>query len=86
MRSRAKVRAEPRADDQGLATSYVASDRNEAGRSRILKAYFEPLLIGSSLPPVPLFLSPGESVDVPLDETYMRAFAGLGRSVKRTLA
>src|SRR5206468_548871 len=39
------------------------------------EAFVEPVAIGDALPELPLFLTPKEYIDVPLEETYMAAFA-----------
>lgn len=43
------------------------------------RAYLASLSVGESLPVMPLFLRPGAHVEVPLEETYQRAFAGVPR-------
>ncbi len=40
-------------------------------------AYVEPVGVGMDLPPMPLFLMPGYSVDVPLEATYRAAWDAL---------
>ena len=42
-------------------------------------AYFQPLAVGERLPNMPLFLTADLYVDVPLEQTYMAAFAGVPR-------
>jgi hypothetical protein len=42
-------------------------------------AYVEPAAVGASLTPMPLFLSGSRYVSVPLEETYLTAFAGVPR-------
>ena len=39
-----------------------------------LRAYVEPVAVGSRLPDMPLFIAPGRHVLVPLEETYQMAF------------
>jgi len=39
-------------------------------------AFVEPLAVGDPIPDMPLFLTPGEYVNVPLGETYAQAWAG----------
>jgi len=41
------------------------------------KAYIEPTSVGASLIDMPLFLTPGRYINVPLDETYRAAYAGV---------
>ena len=69
-----------RETDQGLAASYVSG-----GPGRMRKAYLQPLTVGKPLPEMPVFLTPGTYVSLPLESTYGQAFAGVGRSVRRTL-
>ena len=71
---------EPRDATQGLAASYVSG-----GLGRMKTAYLEPLDIGRPLPEMPVFLTPGTYVNLPLEPTYGQAFAGVGRSVRRIL-
>jgi len=40
-----------------------------------LTCYVEPTAVGNALQPMPLFLTPRRYVSVPLEESYMRAFA-----------
>jgi hypothetical protein len=47
----------------------------EAGANK--NAYVEPLAVGMSLPPMPLFLRPGCHVKVPLEDTYQSAWLGV---------
>ena len=44
-----------------------------------VRAYVEPLRIGSELRPMPLYLEPGGYVLVPLERTYTDAFAAMPR-------
>lgn len=39
------------------------------------RCYVEPLAVGTALPDMPLFLKPGASVDVPLEVSYLAAWA-----------
>jgi hypothetical protein len=41
------------------------------------KAYVEPVAVGDTLPDMPLFLLPGGHVMVPLEKTYLAAWAGV---------
>jgi hypothetical protein len=44
----------------------------EAGS--MIRAFVEPIAVGDSLIDMPLFLEPGQHVDVPIEETYRLAF------------
>ncbi|HKB05362.1 MAG TPA: DUF4058 family protein [Gemmataceae bacterium] len=44
-----------------------------------VRAYVQPVGVGELLPDMPLFLEPGQHVPVPLEETYMAAFAAVPR-------
>ena len=44
-----------------------------------VRAYVEPVAVGSVLTEMPLFLEPGAHVLVPLESTYGRAFAAMPR-------
>ncbi len=48
-------------------------------------AYVEPVAVGDSLTPMPLFLNPESYVTVPLEESYMAAFRGVPRRWQRVL-
>ncbi len=41
------------------------------------QAFVEPLAVGDRLPDLPIFLTPNQYVDVPLEATYVAAFADL---------
>jgi len=45
--------------------------------SVVVRAFVEPLAVGDSLTDMPLFLEPGGHVLVPLEKTYVGAFAAL---------
>lgn len=49
------------------------------------RAYLEPTAVGRELIEMPLFLEPEIYVNVPLEETYMRAFQGLPRKYRELL-
>ena len=49
------------------------------------RAYIEPVAVGDSLPPMPLFLAPGAHVLVPLEAAYQTAFAGMPRRWRSVL-
>ena len=63
------------------ATSSLAAVSYEAAPPSTeppqLRAYIEPLSVGESLPPMPLFLDRGQHVLTPLEETYQLAFDAL---------
>ena len=71
---------ESRSPDEGLAASYVSG-----GPGRMRTAYLQPVTVGDPLPAMPVFLTPGEYVSLTLEDSYGRAFAGVGRSVHRLL-
>lgn len=50
------------------------------------RAYIQPAAAGEPLPDMPLFLSPGFYVNVPLETTYTTAFAGIPRRVREALS
>jgi hypothetical protein len=50
-----------------------------------VKAYVEPLAVGDALPDMPLFLEPGAHVPVPLDRTYLAAYAEVPLRWQRVL-
>lgn len=52
----------------------------------IVRAYVEPMAVGSPLPDMPLFLHPDWYVNVPLEETYMEAWKGLPEPWRQQLA
>lgn len=41
----------------------------------LIRAYVEPLAVGATLPDMPLFFAEGRYVNVPLERTYMQAYA-----------
>lgn len=45
-------------------------------------AFVESVGVGDPLPPMPLFLDPGEYVNAPLEEAYTRTWDKLPREVK----
>jgi len=58
---------EPRPADRPLTVaSYDAGDG--------LTAYVDPLAVGDPLPEAPLFLAPGQYINVPLEQTYTAAW------------
>jgi hypothetical protein len=46
-------------------------------------AYVETLGVGDRLPAMPLFIAPGRHILVPLEETYMAAWADTPPAVQR---
>jgi hypothetical protein len=42
-------------------------------------AYFEPITVGQSLPDMPLFFTPDNYIEVPLENTYQRAWSSVPR-------
>lgn len=49
------------------------------------RAYIQPAAVGEALPDMPLFLRPGEYVNVPLEATYASAFGGISRRTRDAL-
>jgi hypothetical protein len=76
--------------DRLMAGSYQApEDRpltlaSYAAR-RTIKAYVEPVRVGSSLIDMPLFLRPEHYIPVPLEMTYMSAWSGVPQRWKRVI-
>lgn len=58
-------------------SSYEADD--------VPRAYVQPLAVGSPLPPMPVFLSPGWYVEVPLEQTHEDAWEGTPRPWRKML-
>jgi hypothetical protein len=50
-----------------------------------ITAYVDPLSVGRTLPDMPLFLTPGHYIYVPLDETYMAAWRGVPQRWRREI-
>lgn len=48
-------------------------------------AYVEPLTVGTALPDMPLFLTSEEYVNVPLERTYLAAYAGVPERWRRVI-
>jgi hypothetical protein len=48
-------------------------------------AYVEPVAVGDALTPMPLFLDPAHYVNVPLEETYRRAYEGMPLRWRRVI-
>lgn len=49
------------------------------------RAYVQPAAVGEPFPAMPLFLSPGFYINVPLESTYLAAFAGITRRTQESL-
>jgi hypothetical protein len=50
-----------------------------------ITAYVEPISVGCTLPDMPLFLTPGHYIYVPLEETYMAAWRGVPQRWRRVI-
>jgi hypothetical protein len=50
-----------------------------------IEAFVDPIAVGDVLPPLPLFLIPGRYWNVPLEESYMQAFAEIAPRARRPL-
>lgn len=48
-------------------------------------AYVEPIAVGATLPDMPLFLSSGRYIEVPLETTYLAAWRGMPERWRREL-
>ncbi len=48
-------------------------------------AYVQPLAVGEPLPEMPLFLTPDDYVNTPLEETYLAAYQGVPRLYREQL-
>jgi hypothetical protein len=55
----------------------------EAGA--LCRAYIQPVAVGELMPDMPLFLTPGASVNGPLEATYRAAFDGIAPRTRDTL-
>ena len=51
----------------------------------VVRAFVETIAVGDALPAMPLILEPDGAVNVPLEETYRRAFAAVPRRWRRVL-
>jgi hypothetical protein len=51
----------------------------------VVTCYVEPTAVGTELIPMPLFLTPGRYVNVPLEATYLGAYEGVPRRWKRVI-
>jgi hypothetical protein len=52
---------------------------------QVVTCYVEPTAVGTVLIPMPLFLTPERYVNVPLEETYLRAYEGVPQRWKRVI-
>jgi hypothetical protein len=52
---------------------------------RPIAAYVEPMCIGRRLPDMPLFLTPGHYINVPLESTYQAAWRGVPERWRRVI-
>ena len=43
----------------------------------IKEGFIEPVAVGDALPDLPLFLNPGEYVEIPLETTYLETWSGM---------
>jgi hypothetical protein len=68
---------EPPADKPLTMAAYLAG--------LVKKAYIEPFAVGDALTPMPLFLSRGRYVPLPLEESYARTFRGVPRRYREVL-
>jgi hypothetical protein len=50
-----------------------------------IRAFVEPIAVGDTLPPMPLFLAPGSHVLLPLEESYMSAVSKVPLRARRPL-
>lgn len=65
------------ADQDRTLAAYVSGSK--------LTAFIEPIAVGQSLLPMPLFLTQDRYVNVPLEETYQAAYEGVPRIYRRVL-
>ena len=75
-----EFRDEPYAPPANQPLTLVSYDTGATYR-----AYVQPVAVGEVMPDMPLFLSPGAYVNVPLEATYMAAFDGIARRTRDTL-
>jgi hypothetical protein len=57
----------------------------EVGSHKEVRLYLEPVAVGDVLPDMPLFLRPESCVSVPLEATYLSAWAGFPAPLKNLL-
>jgi len=72
------------------SNSHGVSDAEPLGLSAYCvndppRAYFEPLAVGTSLPDMPIFLTPYHYVNVPLETTYQESWQGVPARWKQVL-
>jgi|GEM_PF-2377135 len=60
----------------------AAYDASPIGATR---AYIQPVAVGDLMPEMPLFLSPGAHIALPLQETYDRAFAAMPKRWRKVI-
>jgi hypothetical protein len=51
----------------------------------VVSCYVEPVAVSDVLPPMPLFLAPEQYINVPLEPTYLAAYAGVPRYYRNIL-
>lgn len=79
-----EIRSEISSDDFGLpAASPLILASYSAGATK--RAFVEPTAVGNVLIDMPLFLTPENYVNVPLESTYQGAFRGVPRKYKSLL-
>ena len=72
----------------GARIAWPADKRLSASSFRIadrIQCYAEPFAVGESVPELPLFYDPDWYVNLPLEATYMAAYAGVPRRWKRVI-
>jgi|SRR6185437_9586158 len=72
----------------GARIAWPADKRLSAASFRIadrIQCYAEPFAAGESVPELPLFYDPDWYVNLPLEKTYMAAYAGVPRRWKRVI-
>jgi hypothetical protein len=75
-------------DDRCIAAIEVAWHNGQPFAlvaSEIVRAFVSTLAVGDRLPDMPLFLAPRACVEVPLEETYLAAFAACPRRWRHIL-
>lgn len=75
-----EYRDEPFALPPGKQLTLVAYESGPTTR-----AHIQPAAVGEQLPDMPLFLAPGLYIYIPLEATYMTAFAGITRRTRDRL-
>lgn len=79
-------------DSEGVTTdkpltlaAYEAVDVGDEETAWFPTGYFEPVAVGQILPDMPLFVQPGVYVNVPLEQTYMKAWSGVPQRWKEVI-